>query len=344
MTHAATRNRYIMRSLLPAVLASSIRGTSLSFVHSFLTGINHDREPLLRGNSVKSESYSYFERNGGCNTQYSDDDFIRRDIEENTSSFPWEHMTSSTADQRNRNGMVATPNLPICSTTRLDLRPFPISMIIDQNKIKQSLLLAAANPRSIGVLISGGRGTCKSVLARSMQKVVPSHIRRILNNEYNIDPDGQDGIDSFLANSLQRRNEKLQDLETELVNTPFVQIPLGVTEDSLIGTVDLERSLDAGSTIFSPGLLARAHRGILYVDEINLLDDEVADVLLKVLSDGYVEVEREGLSVRYPCKPLIIATYNPEEGECLFLTAFDGYQFTCTHMLAYSTFLIPILA
>lgn len=314
MTHAATRNRYIMRrrtSLLPAVLASSILGTSLSLVNSFLIGIYHDREPLLRGNSVKSESYSNFERDAECNTHYSDDDFIRRDIEENRSSFPWEHTTSSTAD--------ATPNLPIRSTTRLDLRPFPISMIIDQNEIKQSLLLAAANPRSIGVLISGGRGTCKSVLARSMQRVVPSHICRILNNEYNIDPDGQDGIDSFLADSLQRKNEKVQDLETELVSTPFVQIPLGVTEDSLIGTVDLEKSLDAGSTIFSTGLLARAHRGILYVDEINLLDDEVADVLLKVLSDGYVEVEREGLSVRYPCKPLIIATYNPEEGECSFL-------------------------
>ncbi len=304
---------------MPAAFISSFVGTLLLSVNSFSTDIHYHREWLLRVNSVNSESCSYFEKDDKINANYSDDDFIKRDIEENRLNLHWEHMSSSTADQAKRSGMVATPNVPTSSTNRLDPRPFPISMIVDHEEIKRSLLLAAVNPRSIGVLISGGRGTCKSVLARSMQKVVPSHIRRILNNEYNIDPDGKDGIDSFLAQSLQSRSVKLNDLETELVRTPFVQIPLGVTEDSLIGTVDLERSLDAGTTIFSPGLLARAHRGILYVDEINLLDDEVADVLLKVLSDGYVAVEREGLSVRYPCRPLIIATYNPEEGECLFL-------------------------
>ena len=86
-------------------------------------------------------------------------------------------------------------------------------------------------------------------------------------------------------------------------------------EDSLIGAVDLENSLETGTPIFSPGLLAKAHRGILYIDDINLLDDEVTDILIKVMSDGYVNVEREGLSVTYPCRPLIIASYNPEEGE-----------------------------
>ncbi|KAL9179273.1 hypothetical protein ACHAXT_008563 [Thalassiosira profunda] len=188
-------------------------------------------------------------------------------------------------------------------------------MVIDQEEIKRALLLAAVNPRSIGVIISGGRGTGKSVIARSMKNVVPSHILRVRGSEYNIDPSGQGGIDSLLLEQLKSGDKSLDSMETELIPTPFVQIPLGVMEDSLIGTVDLERSLETGATVFSPGLLAKAHRGILCVDEINLLDDEACDILLKVLSDGCVRVEREGISVEYPCQPLKIATYNPEEGE-----------------------------
>jgi len=188
-------------------------------------------------------------------------------------------------------------------------------MIIDQEEIKRALLLAAVNPRSIGVVISGGRGTGKSVIARSMKNIVPSHISRVKGSEYNIDPQGREGIDSFLLSQLKNGDKSIESLETELISTPFIQIPLGSMEDCLVGTVDLERSLETGTTVFSPGLLAKAHRGILYVDEVNLLDDEVADILLKVLSDGFVTVEREGLSVQYPCRPLMIATYNPEEGE-----------------------------
>jgi magnesium chelatase subunit D len=194
-----------------------------------------------------------------------------------------------------------------------DARPFPFGLIVDQQKIKHALLLSAANPKSIGVLIGGGRGTGKSILARSMAQIVPSYIKRIRGSEYNIDPDLEDGVDSFLLQRLQN-GEQVQ-MDTELIPTPFVQIPLGVMEDSLVGAVDLENSLETGTPVFSPGLLAKAHRGILYIDDINLLDDEVTDILIKVMSDGYVNVEREGLSVTYPCRPLIIASYNPEEGE-----------------------------
>ena len=119
----------------------------------------------------------------------------------------------------------------------------------------------------------------------------------------------------MLTARLLASGESIEEMETELVETPFVQIPLNVQEDSLLGTIDLEASIEKGRTIFSPGLLAKCHRGILYVDEINLLDEEAANILLNVIADGYVTLEREGLSVQYPCRPLLVATYNPDEGE-----------------------------
>ena len=233
-------------------------------------------------------------------------DFIKKQIEEQGTN-----SLLPTIDDMDDNSTVISS--PATLSKRRETRPFPLSMIIDQEEIKHALLLSAVNPHSIGVLISGRRGTGKSVIARAMQNIVPSHITRIRNSEYNIHPEGTDGIDSFLLHRLDDEEKSLDSLESELIPTPFVQIvscliysictyysllvphaslfpyilqPLGVMEDCLIGTVDLEQSLERGETVFSPGLLAKAHRGILYVDEINLLEEEVADVLLKVLSDG----------------------------------------------------------
>jgi magnesium chelatase subunit D len=193
-------------------------------------------------------------------------------------------------------------------------RPFPLSMIIGQDAIKQALLLSSINNRMGGVVISGGKGTAKSVMARALHQLLPP-IEVIKGSPFNIDPEGEFGLDDFTKTDLDNGGIPLSERETEIIPCPFVQVPLNVMEDRLIGSADLEESVKNGKTVFSPGILARAHRGVLYVDDINLLDEENANVLLGVVQDGYVNVEREGISLRYPCKPLLIATFNPDEGE-----------------------------
>ena len=193
-------------------------------------------------------------------------------------------------------------------------RPFPLSMIVGQDNIKQSLLLASVNNRMGGVVISGGKGTAKSVMARALHQLLPP-IEVIKGSQFNIAPDGEFGMDDYLKMDIANGGVPLEERETEVIPCPFVQVPLNVMEDRLLGSADLEESVKTGKTVFSPGLLAKAHRGVLYVDDINLLDEETANILLNIVTDGYVLVEREGLSLRYPCKPLMIATFNPEEGE-----------------------------
>ena len=193
-------------------------------------------------------------------------------------------------------------------------RPFPLSMVVGQEPIKQALLLSAINNRMGGVVISGGKGTAKSVMARALHQLLPP-IEVIKGNAFNIDPEAEFGIDDFLRTELDNGGTPLSERETEVIPAPFVQVPLNVMEDRLIGSADLEESVKTGKTVFSPGLLAKAHRGVLYVDDINLLDEETANILLNVVTEGKVVVEREGISLTYPCRPLLIATFNPDEGE-----------------------------
>ena len=187
---------------------------------------------------------------------------------------------------------------------------FPFTAIVGQEEMKLALLLNVVDPRIGGVMIMGDRGTGKSTAIRSLAALLPE-IAVVAGDPYNSSPQDPD----LMSAEVLQRLEQGEPLATEQRQVPMVDLPLGATEDRLCGTIDIEQALSRGVRAFEPGLLARVNRGILYVDEVNLLDDHLVDVLLDAAASGWNTVEREGVSVRHPARFVLVGSGNPEEGE-----------------------------
>lgn len=180
---------------------------------------------------------------------------------------------------------------------------FPFSAIVGQDEMKQALLIAAVEPAVGGVMVFGDRGTGKSTAARALAALLPP-ISVVEDCRFGCRPEEKGTCPDPCQSGRARKRP-----------VPLVDLPLGATDDRVVGALDLEKALRAGEKSFEPGLLARAHRGFLYVDEINLLEDHLVDLLLDVVASGENVVEREGLSVRHRARFVLIGSGNPEEGE-----------------------------
>ena len=213
-------------------------------------------------------------------------------------------------------------------------RAFPLAAITGHSLLKLSLLLAAVDPSLGGVIIAGGRGTGKSVLARGLHSLIPPIeiidneliLEKLIDNNSsfrpisrNLDPTKPEEWDKNISQLIAKiigidYLNQLESIPSKVVQAPFIQVPIGITEDRLVGSIDVSASLNTGEQVFQPGVLAEAHRGVLYVDDINLLDDGIVNLILEATGRQQNNIERDGLSLSHPCRSLLIATYNPEEG------------------------------
>ncbi|MDX2243266.1 MAG: magnesium chelatase ATPase subunit I [Leptolyngbyaceae cyanobacterium bins.302] len=203
----------------------------------------------------------------------------------------------------------ATENGRSAQTVRR--RPvFPFTAIVGQDEMKLALLLNVIDPKIGGVMIMGDRGTGKSTTIRALADLLPE-IEVVADDPFNSCPKDPE----LMGDEVKHRTEQGLELSVVLKKVQMVDLPLGATEDRVCGTIDIEKALSEGVKAFEPGLLAKANRGILYVDEVNLLDDHLVDVLLDSAASGWNTVEREGISIRHPARFVLVGSGNPEEGE-----------------------------
>ena len=184
---------------------------------------------------------------------------------------------------------------------------FPFTAIVAQTAMKRALLLNAVNPKIGGVLVRGKKGTAKSTAVRSLAALLPE-VTVVQGCPYNCGPEELQGL-------CQRCDADSSEPPTVTRQVPIVDLPVGATEDRLVGSLDIEQAIKTGTRVFEPGLIASTHRGILYIDEVNLLNDHLVDILLDAAAMGRNYVEREGISVTHQAQFILVGTMNPEEGD-----------------------------
>ena len=223
------------------------------------------------------------------------------------------HMTGSSSETHNGRETDSVPTtLPV----------YPFTAIVGQAELKLALLLCVIDPTIGGVMVMGHRGTAKSTAVRALAALLPPQ-RAVAGCPYGCDPAAPSPICPHCStpdqhtpkNGQEKRRAGAKRLPSILRPVPVVDLPLGATEDRVVGALDIERALVEGVQAFAPGLLARANRGFLYIDEVNLLEDHLVDLLLDVAQSGVNVVEREGISVRHPARFVLVGSGNPEEGD-----------------------------
>ena len=187
---------------------------------------------------------------------------------------------------------------------------YPFTAVVGQERMKRALVLNAVSPRIGGVLIRGERGTAKSTAARALAALLP-HVQVVKDCRFSCNPDRP----TTWCTECRQRVTQADSLPVVLQPTPFINLPVSATEDRVVGTLDIEKAIQKGERQFEPGVLAAANRGLLYIDEVNLLDDHVVDLLLDSAAMGMNIIEREGISFSHPARFILVGTMNPEEGD-----------------------------